>query len=242
MGLDGYCQNALLLQIIAIIKLIIKILQIVTPIMVIVLLSFSLYHYLSDPDKGKNKVITRFKNGIISLLVIFLIPTVFNNVIHSLTNGSYVTHCWDEADTEVNLAGSFLDDEKVSFNEDPLSGSVNTENMESSTETTTSNGENNNGTTTNYASNATGNTAKLLEIAQKRWLDIVHGGYQYEAGSNQVPFSPPYVDCSTYISDVLYHMGYTDFAGLQNHTKEFMETDWNSKYGWTEIPVAGEKM
>ena len=234
MGLDGYCQSQLLLYIIAIIKVIIKILQIVTPLVVIVLISFSLYHFISNPEQGKSKVITRFKNGLISLLAIFLIPSAFNGIIHNLTNGSYVTYCWDEADTEVNFNGSFLEENTIDLSYDPVSGTLNTDDL---------NNNNNNknegpGTSSSYANNVTSDTAKLIQVAEKVWLGIVHGGYTYEAGSNQVPARPPHVDCSTYVSTVLYEFGYKDFAGLQHHTKEFMQTNWNSKYGWTEIPLA----
>ena len=88
MGLDGYCQNELILYIIAIMKFIIKVLQIVTPIVVIVLVSFSFYNYIKDPNKGKSIVINRLKNGLISLLAIFLIPSAINGIMHNMTNGS----------------------------------------------------------------------------------------------------------------------------------------------------------
>ena len=200
--------------------------------MVIVLISFSLYHYINDPEKGKAKVITRFKNGFISLLVIFLIPSAFNGIFHNLTNGAYVSYCWDEADTEVNFNGSFLDDETFAFEEDPISGSLDTGDLKNVDKSGNGSGDGTN-------PNVTGDTAKLIEVAKEVWLGIVHGGYTYEAGSNHVPVKPPHVDCSTYVSTVLYKFGYTDFAGMQHHTKEFMETNWNKKHGWTEIPLAG---
>ncbi len=236
MGLDGYCQNELILYIIAIMKFIIKVLQIVTPIVVIVLVSFSFYNYIKDPNKGKSIVINRLKNGLISLLAIFLIPSAINGIMHNMTNGSYVSYCWDEADTEVNFNGAFLDDDKFIIEEESISGTINTSDLNEKQPEKNNNGSS---SSSSYTANVTGDTKKLIEIAEEVWLSIVHGGYSYEAGSNHVPISPPYVDCSSYISTVLYNFGYTGFAGMQHHTKEFMEINWTDKYGWTEIPVAG---
>lgn len=232
MGLDGYCQNVTLLYIISVFKLLIKILQIVTPVIVIVLVSFSLYHFIVDPSKGKNVVVNRLRNGIIGVLVIFLVPTLMNNIIHNFSNGAYVSHCWDEADTEVNFKGSFIEDEEaINFSQDIISGSVDSSDLNpaDSKEDQSS---------SSSSANVTGDTQKLIAIAKEQWLKVVHGGYSYGAGSNHVPFSPPIVDCSTYVSTVLYYFGYKDFEGMQHHTKEFMEINWNAKYGWTEIPLA----
>lgn len=75
----------------------------------------------------------------------------------------------------------------------------------------------------------------LIEVAKKCWEKICHGNYSY--GGASVPISGSTVDCSSYASWVLYEYGYTDFRGGQTCTQGFKNTNWNRKYGWTEIDV-----
>ena len=53
--------------------------------------------------------------------------------------------------------------------------------------------------------------------------------------TEQIPINGKLVDCSSFVSWVLYEYGYKEFAGKQHRTKNFMQTNWNEKYGWEEI-------
>lgn len=79
---------------------------------------------------------------------------------------------------------------------------------------------------------------KFLDVAEKLWIEISTSGRFTTYGPGSIPVRGPSIDCSAYVSWVLYEYGYTEFAGGQKATNDFYYTNWNQKYGWEEIPVA----
>lgn len=250
MGLDGLCESELLLRIIAMFKLLIRILQILVPIVAVILITISFYHVIVSAEKGMEKVKIRLRNCLIGMLAIFLIPGAINGIMSTLTGDNKAAACYFEADTEILSNDPFIDDE-IAFNDDyVLDGKIDFD-----SEKEGSNGENTGDDTGDNTgdnsedetaepinSDVSGDVSKLIEVAKTEWIKIVHGNFHYsKSHSDKIPLSGHSVDCSSYVSDVLYHFGYTDFAGKQHRTKDFMKNDWNKKYGWTEIPVEGGK-
>lgn len=79
----------------------------------------------------------------------------------------------------------------------------------------------------------------FLQVASRIWSKIANGGYKYYMDGLSVPPPEGLVDCSTFVSWVLYEYGFKDeFGGAQHSTVSFLNTDWSSKMGWTEISVA----
>lgn len=78
-------------------------------------------------------------------------------------------------------------------------------------------------------------TSSFLSTAKSVWQQVCNRFDKYGA-SNIVP-TGTIIDCSSYVSWVLYEYGYTGFEGPQTCTVDFYNTNWNEKYGWTEIPV-----
>ena len=77
---------------------------------------------------------------------------------------------------------------------------------------------------------------KVRSTAGELWQKVVNGNYSY-AGT-AVPCNGNNIDCSSFVSWVLLNSGYKEFAGNQHVTQQFVNTNWNKKYGWEEIPVA----
>lgn len=82
---------------------------------------------------------------------------------------------------------------------------------------------------------------KFLEVAEKLWSEVANSGRYTTYGGASIPVKGPTIDCSAYVSWVLYEYGYSEFAGGQKSTNVFYNTNWNQKYGWEEIPVASKE-
>lgn len=77
----------------------------------------------------------------------------------------------------------------------------------------------------------------FLKTAKEIWTEITDTFTAYTNG-NQVPPLQKTIDCSAFVSWVLYKYGYEDFKGYQKVTQWFVNTDLHEKYGWEEIKFA----
>lgn len=78
-------------------------------------------------------------------------------------------------------------------------------------------------------------TSSFLATAKGVWQQVCDRFTTY-GGTSIVPQGTT-IDCSSYVSWVLYEYGYPGFEGGQATTQIFYNTNWNEKYGWTEIAV-----
>lgn len=79
----------------------------------------------------------------------------------------------------------------------------------------------------------------LIETATACWDYILDNASTYSYGGASIPVSDgSTVDCSSYVSWVLYEYGFEEFKGGQHTSESFKNTNWTDLYGWEEIPVA----
>lgn len=86
-----------------------------------------------------------------------------------------------------------------------------------------------------YCSTTSG--GDFLEVARTCWETICNSGKYTTYGGTSIPAKGPNIDCSSYVSWVLYQYGYQDFKGWQHTAQTFYQTNWKKKYGWEEISV-----
>lgn len=84
-----------------------------------------------------------------------------------------------------------------------------------------------------------GGGGEFYNVAKEVWTEVCQRFTSY--GGTSIPPSGTTIDCSAYVSWVLYEYGYEEFAGWQRNTETFLNTNWNDLYGWEEVSVgAGE--
>lgn len=84
---------------------------------------------------------------------------------------------------------------------------------------------------------STNSGGDFLEVAKKCWVTVCTSGKYTTYGGSSIPAKGPTIDCSSYVSWVLYEYGYKDFKGWQHTAQTFYQTNWKKKYGWEEIQV-----
>ena len=89
------CNNAELGSMLFIVKNILNIIMIIAPILAIISLSILLFKKVKDPDDKKG--LSKIKNSINALVIIFLIPTIINAFMYMLGDKSDFSSCWVNA-------------------------------------------------------------------------------------------------------------------------------------------------
>lgn len=83
------------------------------------------------------------------------------------------------------------------------------------------------------------NGGKIIDVASNIWKNIATSGkFTTYGGISSIPSVGPTMDCSGFVSWVLYEAGYKEEFYYQHDTRSFYATNWNQKYGWEEISVA----
>ncbi len=78
----------------------------------------------------------------------------------------------------------------------------------------------------------------LVDTAKNCWTYVVEHGQEYSYGPGAVPCNEGRtIDCSAYVSWLLYEYGYEDFKGGQVSSEGFVNTNWNELYGWQEFEL-----
>ena len=77
----------------------------------------------------------------------------------------------------------------------------------------------------------------FLEVAQSLWKEVCTSGKYYKYGGTSIPATGPYIDCSAFVSWVMYEYGYDEFSGWQKWTGWWMNESANmaNRYGWGGI-------
>lgn len=95
MILDVDCQNIMLNNFMYIVKNIMNIILIVSPILLILSLTITLTKMASDPDEKKNP--KKIWNAIKALVIIFFIPLLVNIVMRLIGNDTEISSCYNNA-------------------------------------------------------------------------------------------------------------------------------------------------
>lgn len=107
LSIGSACNDAGLAAILAIVKRILTLVQIIGPILAIISGSIHLTMLMKDPDDKKR--IPKIRNCGIALVVLFLVPVIVNAVFGWLDNSTQLSSCWNSASTTVNTGGNYID-------------------------------------------------------------------------------------------------------------------------------------
>ena len=101
-NISGVCSDPGLAAILSLIKRVMNIIWIIGPILAIIGAVMALTKLLSNPEEKKYKNL--FKNMIIALLILFLLPVIINTVMGLFDDTFEISACWNQADS-INKSG-----------------------------------------------------------------------------------------------------------------------------------------
>ena len=91
---------------------------------------------------------------------------------------------------------------------------------------------------TGTGSSADYHKGTLLETATACWQYVCNNHDRYKYAGASIPITEGNtVDCSSFVSWILYEYGYDEFKGGQHCTGDFMTEDFTTAYGWKTIDV-----
>ncbi|MBP5678897.1 MAG: SGNH/GDSL hydrolase family protein [Bacilli bacterium] len=97
------CSDPGLQSILAIVKRILSLIQIIGPILALVSFSIHLTHLVRDPDDKKR--LPKLRNSAIALLVLFFIPMSVNVLCGWLDDSTVFSSCWNSANYQAPSGG-----------------------------------------------------------------------------------------------------------------------------------------
>ena len=97
LDLNSSCSSSTLLIVLVVVKNILKIIQIIGPIISIFSLIYTIILLIKNPDE--KKYIKRIKNSLIALLLLFFIPVIVNVVVATLGDKTTFSDCWNNVNT-----------------------------------------------------------------------------------------------------------------------------------------------
>lgn len=99
MFLEGLCENSDLLNVLSLVRMIIKLLQIVVPIGLILMGTIDMGKAVIAGDEKKMKEAQKpFVKRIISAIIVFIIPFIVSMVMNLITTGNEEwKNCWNAA-------------------------------------------------------------------------------------------------------------------------------------------------
>ena len=150
LNISGSCSDPGLAALLATAKKFMNILWIIGPIMAIVGAGIAFYKLLSDPEEKKYKSL--FKNMLIALIILFLLPAIVNVVMQLLDGNFEIASCWNQAESTYGSGSgsSYIDPnkDKTTIYTDPDDFKGQTGNKSSSTSSSSSPVSENTTTTT----------------------------------------------------------------------------------------------
>ena len=102
----GTCNDYAIVSLVSILKNILKLVQIIGPILLGIALVVILTKLVTNPDD--KKLFKKLRNSIIALLFVFAVPIIVNAFIHMLDDSVEFTTCWNYDDVEVKLDSKYI--------------------------------------------------------------------------------------------------------------------------------------
>ena len=95
------CSSIGVANIITILKRILDVIWIITPILAIMFLTVNIIKLMANPDE--KKIPKKIKNQLLSLFIVFLIPTIVNATMAILNDSTDISSCWNDAIVKSNF-------------------------------------------------------------------------------------------------------------------------------------------
>lgn len=106
-SVSSACSDPGLASILAIVKKVLTLFQIIGPILAIISIAFRLTMLMKNPDDKKG--LPKLRNSAIALLVLFLVPAIVNAAFAMLGDSFQISSCWNNASINTGGGGSYVD-------------------------------------------------------------------------------------------------------------------------------------
>ena len=223
------CSDYHLLEGVRIGVYIVTILKILIPILLIGFGSYDFFKTILDPDNNTiNQSAINFAKRVASATLIFLLPSIIVIAFSLLGNAS--DHILAFEDCIKNANSGYIETLKKTEQERQ-------ELLRNNNNDYSSNYNSSNYNVDYKKSGSVKTDGDFLKTAERVWADV-YSRFTTYGGSYNIPPTGKTIDCSAFVSWVLYEYGYTEEFNHQHVTQTFYLTNWNEKYGWEEIKVA----
>ena len=155
---NASCEESAIGGIVSVIKNGLTIIQIVGPILALIMVSIRLFQLVKNPDDKKG--LSKIKNALIALVVLFFIPMLVNVVFSWMGTSNDLSSCWNSSNNADFSGSSYMDIEsnqnKNSLYTNPSDYQKGTPKPKENTNNSSNNSNNSNGSSTSGNNNGGG--------------------------------------------------------------------------------------
>jgi len=108
------CNDPALAGILAIVKRIMLLLQIIVPILLIIMASIHFVNAVRNPDD--KKIVKKIFNSFLAAAIVFFVPVFVNVVMGMLGENTTFSNCWNKANDTVKYSNQYIDIEENNNN------------------------------------------------------------------------------------------------------------------------------
>lgn len=178
-----------------VVKNILKIIQIIGPIVSIFSLIYTIILLIKNPDE--KKYMKRIKNSLIALVLLFFIPTIVNAVVSTLGDSTKFSDCWNNVNTTSAGSSTFKEIETGKSTSQLITDP--TEYQRGTSKPTTSSSNNKSSSSGNKAGEGNTKSNKVIFIGDSRtvqmyaYLNGTWSGANYSSGGIHIVGNDIYV-------------------------------------------------
>ncbi len=175
------CNSASLAAILAIVKKVMMLIQIIVPILLILSASIGIYKLMANPER-KNGV-KNIVNSFIAAAIVFFIPVFLNVIINAVGDGTDFSRCWKNASNQSSSSSGYKEIDDSSRKKSVIGGgddyeSGHAKKTGSNKKTVTENKQSESGSE-GQTSMTSGNANKVIFVGDSRTVQL----YAYLTGN-----------------------------------------------------------
>lgn len=175
--ISSSCSDPALIAVLNVVKRALSLVQILGPILALISLIYTFIMLVKSPDE--KKYVSRIKNSLIALVVVFFVPTIINVLVGVLGDSTTFSDCWNNVDTTKRGTAKYIKYKEIQSGKSNSQIFTDPSEFQKGTAKPTSSTSSNSNSSGNRAGSGNTKSNKVVFIGDSRTVQM----YAYMSGT-----------------------------------------------------------